>query len=936
VLDWKSLAIVAAVFLSWVIWNEWSDISDWTATDDEMQHRVAISVGSPTIHTRERLLNDRFEQVSWLDRELEVTNPIKATAPEPVASAAPNSEATKPAAAETRPNGAFSVASEFDVGMRYGWNDPQQAFDVMNGFRDVLRAERARAMLDDRHDMDDNTLDLFSFDTTVMPRESARGYAAIEALITRTPDDLIGGGKAHQEEIDRLNDQKHKDLFDTYVGWLEKVRDLQQSNLITLAQTLDEQEMFEVRPDYESVLRIAACSELLRVALSSGLPDEDRAACRAAAAGSTPRDLRQVMEASPNAAALWAMKMIDDVVLAARRESLTSRVRIFLDTLPRPYLEKWHSAVVSQQHNADPDVRLYEQNQNEAAIFVNPDEIVAECMSPTAPPAVNVVSAWLVNAMARELANKELPYLTFPCAETKNAAWRLLFALIDKLVKPDGLRRDVLPQSGSPAPPGKTRLPEWTVPILPGIELSNLDIEAAPTSCLAAMLLEENAVRPTAEQPRNHGASLTEFFDIRVDRLSTGCTMAVEPRVLSLRPSGEHRPGDLKLLDDLDRLLEGPSYSDAPDPSTTRAYSYSLSPRLRQNVEIKGSQKKGASLDINGNTADFSRARGLDFRGVDPEVVGFSRPTKSSSSLRGARFGWLISPRPGKELTWSVPLEQAQLGAVVALPSWWRSALLQICVRFVPQNSIADVMDDRFWNHPNQCRVEVIRLPGSSADVSRRLGMDVLTTPYMENWKRPPVVYAGLTGEPTHLLITGERLWRNTVVTLGGQKADQIEVLPDMVGIAATFRCIRRPTTVLIARQPWMQASADGNVDASRPAGTPGSGTSASKQSVTSDASNRMRVGAPEGTGVKDSTSGGGASAPVDLYSMPVIVWTSEGHTSPQFATVIVQPSNPTPPCPSPATEAATRTGALQQSPKETTLIGNSEAGRQVPTSTAK
>lgn len=37
------------------------------------------------------------------------------------------------------------------------------------------------------------------------------------------------------------------------------------------------------------------------------------------------------------------------------------------------------------------------------------------------------------------------------------------------------------------------------------------------------------------------------------------------------------------------------------------------------------------------------------------------------------------------------------------------------------------------------------------------------------------------------LVIPGERLWRSTVVTLMGQKADRIEVMPDMRGIVASF-----------------------------------------------------------------------------------------------------------------------------------------------------
>jgi len=43
------------------------------------------------------------------------------------------------------------------------------------------------------------------------------------------------------------------------------------------------------------------------------------------------------------------------------------------------------------------------------------------------------------------------------------------------------------------------------------------------------------------------------------------------------------------------------------------------------------------------------------------------------------------------------------------------------------------------------------------------------------------------------LVIPGERLWRSTVVTLGGAKADRIEVMPDMRGILAQFRLPKDP-----------------------------------------------------------------------------------------------------------------------------------------------
>jgi hypothetical protein len=50
-----------------------------------------------------------------------------------------------------------------------------------------------------------------------------------------------------------------------------------------------------------------------------------------------------------------------------------------------------------------------------------------------------------------------------------------------------------------------------------------------------------------------------------------------------------------------------------------------------------------------------------------------------------------------------------------------------------------------------------------------------------------------------NLVIEGGRLWRNTVVTVGAQRADRIFVLPNMRGIVAEFRCLELP---LLARPP--------------------------------------------------------------------------------------------------------------------------------------
>jgi len=46
--------------------------------------------------------------------------------------------------------------------------------------------------------------------------------------------------------------------------------------------------------------------------------------------------------------------------------------------------------------------------------------------------------------------------------------------------------------------------------------------------------------------------------------------------------------------------------------------------------------------------------------------------------------------------------------------------------------------------------------------------------------------------KPADILIRGNHLWRSTVVTLEGQPADNITVLPDMKGIVARFDSVSR------------------------------------------------------------------------------------------------------------------------------------------------
>ncbi|MFN7951227.1 MAG: hypothetical protein U0610_05845 [bacterium] len=62
--------------------------------------------------------------------------------------------------------------------------------------------------------------------------------------------------------------------------------------------------------------------------------------------------------------------------------------------------------------------------------------------------------------------------------------------------------------------------------------------------------------------------------------------------------------------------------------------------------------------------------------------------------------------------------------------------------------------------------------------------------------------YEVRAGEAQELVIRGLRLWKNPQVFVGGQRADRVEVLPDMKGLWARFEQLRMPPAVTQERAP--------------------------------------------------------------------------------------------------------------------------------------
>jgi hypothetical protein len=87
-------------------------------------------------------------------------------------------------------------------------------------------------------------------------------------------------------------------------------------------------------------------------------------------------------------------------------------------------------------------------------------------------------------------------------------------------------------------------------------------------------------------------------------------------------------------------------------------------------------------------------------------------------------------------------------------------------------------------------RRPLVRLPHVPPDISAKLGFETLRAPNLSEQQAATPLVAGFPGD---LPLEGERLWRSPSVYLNSQKADRIDVRPDMRGIVAHFNCVLPP-----------------------------------------------------------------------------------------------------------------------------------------------
>lgn len=171
------------------------------------------------------------------------------------------------------------------------------------------------------------------------------------------------------------------------------------------------------------------------------------------------------------------------------------------------------------------------------------------------------------------------------------------------------------------------------------------------------------------------------------------------------------------------------------------------------------------------------------------------RPLLTSYMDGNTNFGWLVGGRfkisdkdKDYKLTYEqVPVQEA-VQVTLEVPSWWTAVTINTTSQWLQANS-----------HPicaGQTNSRVIALKPDYSAVTRALMEE-----YNPGYTKPQIYpawdpnqntrgYVVQAGAPATLLILGQNLWRNPVVFIGSQStADTFNynVLPDMQGIVANF-----------------------------------------------------------------------------------------------------------------------------------------------------
>ncbi len=688
-----SVLLVILLSAVWYFTTTQSQDSSYGTTTGE------IIVSSPEVYSRERLVNDRFQEATWLQGQLDKTEKLDWGVEASMQSSRSDRNALSISAAVTagESDGASSksTAPASDVrsaessassdGARPGPGrgnqqnagldtpPPPSPIDLFRdkvAYREEVRAASLETQLDDRHDIAGNTLYRIKFSVTVVPENDTSAWAVVYVEIKEgnSEEDNRGSGNTTYREL--------------YHDWLSYYRDQLNAELDRLTDGAT-----QWQPDERSKFNGYLTSEVRKSVCGDAARDPD---CKTRLAERT----------------------------AAAQRAMTATARKQLEL---------------QQEQCEDFAKSNPGVQCKTA-----EEVEKVCDSPWFPPAS---CPWLGNDNSR----------------------------LDPLLR-------TYRESRYPSEPGRTP---------PTMRQFFREV--------VAQYLVDGLQRWTKYQKQS-GQLHQDLWSASVTDCEVGlCRIELEPR--------DDAVDDFRQALGTDQVF---AYAVSPKESVQRIANLAASQREHQLAVRATLSAEGVAPGLLDSLLQQSQRDDSLLQAVlrKPLIVGFAEPSGSQkeSAREVAAFGWIIGPRfqiEGNNARFRHVVTEDDVSAIISVPSWWKWAEANITTCWMDERAIrtrshprdgfdgyTDCKDKRRTNLPP------IRLPATSTEVARKLGLDVVRRPSVAKLRNIVV----REGERADILIRGNHLWRSTVVTLGGQPADNITVLPDMKGIVARFeRVLPKP-----------------------------------------------------------------------------------------------------------------------------------------------
>jgi hypothetical protein len=751
-----------------------------------------ITISSPEVFTRERLVNDRYQQDAWLRMQLrkEISCSSNATVQITQVRKASGSLGTSDSSSSpgTQESPQASPANTADTPKVLDWDCFEEALD----YREQIRSLLIENQLDDRHDLNGTSLFRFKFDIAVVPGRNTESLATVKVTIASGDSPLAAGtaatesrphkagrGPASTEQCpNRAENIDLKPWEPVYVEWIESIERRLNQTQKEQRQRYDNNALS--RSDYSDIINylkgvygldtvkgLQSCE----VAAPEALEKVDALPLELAGHTQWKQCLRsitkpQITQYSGKGSYLFQYN-------PSNTDTAASRDKPQVATAPFDQANRTHDPALLAQGALDSKLDDYFARRSVLLVLGIDEPLLSASGLGGVSGSIFarlLKLSFLHHSNSISLtgsANPATPFVVAP------RTYRLIG--IDKSQISEERYKQILKDSAATS------------------SLQTNEHRGAPEDEWRFLLREGGyaSYKPRCGMPTTDQGHAIEVLgdDVGISQVGLGEDSALLQdfpiTAAELQPTSE--PGIYWV-----RAQTGLYNFVSQLQSHAQPYTYAVAPQ-ENGMMLHLRKSAGRHFDVGANVAGKLAAKDQmateDSADSDEmrhiaSIVGFGEADRGHK----ATFGWVINPQDmnthNGQLKFNQSLKKYAVAALVSVPSWWRSL------------SITAVTA---WRDPSGRDHEVtteepvhIEIPSDfEAFESTVLGSQ---GPELDESALDPI---RLTAGPKtqQVLIPGRRLWRSTEVTLGDKPADSIGVLPNMKGIIATFQGIEDSST---------------------------------------------------------------------------------------------------------------------------------------------